>query len=77
MIPIPRAGRLAAVRGLAEAGAVPGVCEIVISQHPGAELLPLPAGNRYLGFIFVRRETPDEVEAVLRRSHGLLSFEID
>lgn len=77
MIPIPRAGRLTGVRGLDEAQAVPGVEEVVISRHIGAQLLPLPEGNRYLGFIFARSETAAEVEEILGRSHGLLSFEID
>lgn len=76
MIPVPGAGILRGVRGLEDARAEPGVGEIVLSQHVGAELVPLPEGHRYLGFIFARAETADEVEQALRRAHALLQFEI-
>jgi hypothetical protein len=42
-------------------------------NHP---LIPLPEGDSYLGFIFARGETPDEVEAALRTAHACLRFEI-
>ena len=42
-------------------------------NHP---LVPLPEGDSYLGFIFARGETPDEVEAALRAAHACLRFEI-
>jgi hypothetical protein len=51
MIPIPRAGRLRGVRGLEAASAVRHVEDVVISAHPGQELIPLPEGWQYLGFI--------------------------
>ena len=76
MIPIPRAGRLSGVSGLDAARAVPGIEEITISRHAGAELVPLPEGHRYLGFIFARDDTPEAVESALRESHGLLEFAI-
>jgi biotin carboxylase len=77
MIPIPRAGRLAAVCGIEAARAVPGVEDVVISAHPGQELVPLPEGWQYLGFIFARAETPETVEAALRAAHAHLAFDID
>jgi biotin carboxylase len=76
MIPIPRAGHLRAVRGKEAAEAVPGVEEVAITAHLGQELVPLPEGWQYLGFIFARAETPEAVERALRAAHARLSFEI-
>lgn len=74
MIPTPRAGVLSEVRGQAEAGAVPGIEEIALTAHLGQDLVPLPEGARYLGFIFARGETPEQVEAALREAHRRLEF---
>ena len=76
MIPIPRAGRLAAVRGADAAAAVAGVEEVAITTHVGQELVPLPEGWQYLGFIFARADSPEAVEAALRDAHARLAFEI-
>jgi biotin carboxylase len=76
MIPIPRAGRLRAVRGEDAARAVAGVEDVTITAHREQELVPLPEGWQYLGFIFARADTPDAVEAALRDAHARLSFEI-
>jgi len=76
MIPIPRAGRLQAVRGTEAAGAVPGIEEVTITAHAGQDLVPLPEGWHYLGFIFARADTPAAVEAALRDAHARLTFDI-
>jgi len=76
MIPIPRAGRLVAVRGVEEAEAVEAVDDVVITMHPGQEVIPLPEGWQYLGFIFARAEKPAAVEAALRKAHARLRFDI-
>ena len=76
MIPIPAAGTLRAVRGIAEAEAVPLVESVTISIHVGGEVVPLPEGTEYLGFIMARGETPVEVESALREAHAKLHFEI-
>jgi hypothetical protein len=76
MIPIPGAGRLEEVRGAAEARAVPGIEEVTISAHLGQQLVPLPEGSRYLGFVFARAESPERVEAALRAAHRRLEFRI-
>src|SRR5213593_3116489 len=73
MIPIPRAGRLVAVRGQDAAEDLPGVEEIAITAHLGQELIPLPEGWQYLGFIFARGDSPEEVERALRRAHARLA----
>ncbi len=76
MLPIPRGGRLAAVRGADEAADVPGIEEVAITAHIGQELVPLPEGWQYLGFVFARAENPDAVEKALRQAHARLTFDI-
>ena len=76
MIPIPRAGILRRVDGLLAARAVPGIQDITISIPLGDTLVPLPEGNRYLGFIFAAGDTATTVEASLRRAHDELTFVI-
>jgi biotin carboxylase len=76
MIPIPRGGVLEEVRGLDEARGVPHIEDVTISIPKGGEVVPLPEGSRYLGFIFSRAATPAEAEAALREAHRHLRFEI-
>ena len=76
MLPIPRAGRLQAVTGTEAARAVSGVEDIVITTHRGQELVPLPEGWQYLGFVFARADTPEAVEQALRAAHARLDVEI-
>ena len=77
MIPVPGAGVLREVRGLATARAVPLIEDVVITAHPGQTLLPWPEGWRYPGFIFARGETPEAVEAALRTAQRRLGFVIE
>ena len=76
MIPIPRRGRLRAVEGLPAARAQPGIEDVTITIPMGQEVIPLPEGDKYLGFIFARAENPDLVEAALRAAHGQLDIVI-
>ena len=77
MLPIPRSGTLRAVRGQEAARAVPGITALDIGILPGRPVRPLPEGDRYLGFLFARAETPDEVEEALRAAHGCLDVVIE
>jgi biotin carboxylase len=76
MIPIPGGGILEEVQGLDEARAVPLIEDVVVSMHKGQEVLPLPEGSRYLGFIFSRGDTPEAAEGALREAHRRLHFVI-
>ncbi|MFQ5915962.1 MAG: ATP-grasp domain-containing protein [Nitrospinota bacterium] len=76
MIPIARAGTLREVLGQQEARSVAGVEDVVILIPLGQPVVPLPEGTKYLGFIFARSETPDEVEAALREAHRRLDIRI-
>ncbi|MFN2452221.1 MAG: ATP-grasp domain-containing protein, partial [Candidatus Dormibacteria bacterium] len=72
MLPTPEAGVLGGVAGLEAARAVPGVDEVVITIPPGQRLVPLPEGDRYLGFVTAHAATADDAEAVLRRARAEL-----
>ncbi len=76
MIPIPAAGTLVEVVGLWKAQKVAGISDVQITLNPGQKVVPLPEGNRYLGFLFARGETPGEVVEALREAHRQLRIEI-
>ncbi len=76
MLPIPRAGTLREVRGIDEARAVPGIGGVEITVATGKPVVPLPEGDRYLGFMFAKADTPDQVEAALREAHAKLEVDI-
>jgi len=72
MLPTPSAGTLRRVEGVLDARQVPGVEEVVIAVREGYELVPLPEGSSYLGFVFARGPTPAAVERALRDAHAKL-----
>ena len=76
MIPIPQAGFYEGVDGIAVAEKVEGIERIEITAKLQQKLVPLPEGASYLGFIFSRGQSPDEVEAALRAAHSRLKFQI-
>jgi biotin carboxylase len=77
MLPIPAAGTLRGVSGQDEARAVPGISDLRITIPVGGRTVPLPEGDRYLGFMFARGATADEVETALRTAHARLDVAID
>ena len=76
MLPIPRRGVLRDVRGTEAAAHVVGITGVHITAPQGHEVVPLPEGASYLGFLFARGETPAEVEAALRAAHAKLEIDI-
>ena len=68
MIPTPGAGTLRRVEGVMAASRIPGIREVSITVREGYELIPLPEGGTYLGFVFALGEDPAGVEASLRRA---------
>jgi biotin carboxylase len=76
MLPIPGAGILRRVEGLVAARAVPGIEDISIAIREGYELVPLPEGASYLGFMFARGAGPAVAEAALRAAFAKLEIVI-
>ena len=76
MLPIPRGGVLRQVNGREDALAVPLIEGLEITIPVGQPVVPLPEGDRYLGFLFARGPTPAAVEAALREAHRRLTFQI-
>ena len=76
MIPIPHEGFYEGANNVEAAQEVPGIERIEITAKLQQKLVPLPEGASYLGFIFARGETAEEVEAALRAAHAKLRFEI-
>lgn len=72
MIPIPQAGILRRVEGLLQAQQIPFIEEVRIDVRDGYELVPLPEGDAYLGFVFARAPTPRQAEDALRQAHACL-----
>lgn len=72
MIPVPAAGLLRRVEGLSQAREVRHVDRVDIAIPEGHELVPLPEGNRYPGYIFASAETPEQVIDALKKAHARL-----
>ncbi len=76
MVPIPRRGVLHGVAGVEQARAVRGIEDVVVTAPEGREVVPLPEGESYLGFLFAKGDRPEEVETALRDAHRKLAFDI-
>jgi biotin carboxylase len=76
MVPVPSSGVLEEVAGVDQAAAIPGVDEVRITARLRDFIAAWPEGSSYLGFIFARAETPQQVEAALRQAHAALRFRI-
>lgn len=74
MIPIRQKGILKRVEGLLQARQVNHITNLEIHIQPGYELVPLPQGNSYLGFIFARAKTFGDTLESLREAHTKLRF---
>ncbi len=72
MLPIEQGGILRRVEGIEAARKVPYIEDVHIDVREGYELVPLPEGASYLGFIFARGPTPQMVEKALRAAHAQL-----
>lgn len=75
MIPIGRGGVFQGVTGVEDALAVPGITKCVITAKVGYRVVPLPEGASYLGFLFARGGSKEDVDRALRESHGRMRFE--
>jgi hypothetical protein len=76
MIPIPRSGVFRGMTGVDEARRVPGVDDVMVTAKPDQQLLALPEGASYLGFIFAHAAEPADAEQAVRAAHACLRVAI-
>ncbi|NHZ69753.1 MAG: ATP-grasp domain-containing protein, partial [Thermotogales bacterium] len=74
MLPIREGGILRRVEGTTAAREVAGIEKVDIIIREGNELVPLPEGNQYPGYIFARGNSSDEVVCALREACSRLNF---
>jgi biotin carboxylase len=74
MMPVKQAGILRRVEGLPAAGKVPFIEKVDIIIREGNELVALPEGNQYPGYIFSKAETRQQVIDALNQSYNELNF---
>ncbi len=74
MIPITESGILRRIEGMTRALQTPYVEDIEIHINPGYELLPLPEGASYLGFIFAKAPDFERSYAALKSAYAELRF---
>jgi len=77
MIPTPRSGVLRRVEGVLEAQKIKNIKAVNISIREGHELIALPEGASYLGFIFATANSPKAVESALRDAFEKLNIVIN
>jgi hypothetical protein len=76
MIPVPKSGILESVAGEEVARSTPGITDLLITARLHDYIAAWPEGSSYLGFLFARGETPEEVEQAIRKAHEKLTFTI-
>lgn len=77
MIPTPESGILTGVAGEEETRALEGITGIDFTIRPGGEVVAPPDGERYLGFVYARADSPEEVEAALRKAMANLQVQLE
>jgi len=76
MIPVPASGVLASVEGEESARTVAHIVGLEITARLHDYIAAWPTGSSYLGFLFARAKTVQEVEGALRAAHEKLRFVI-
>ncbi len=77
MIPIPDDGTFIEIRNTDAVRQLPHVTGMDITVRPGRQVEAPPEGDRYLGFVYARGTTPDEVENSLRKAKDLLEVVVE
>ena len=76
MVPVPKGGIFERVEGEEEARGVAGISGLEITARLHDYVEAWPEGSSYLGFLFARGETAEQVESSLREAHAKLRFEL-
>ncbi len=74
MIPIKQGGLLRRVEGISNAENIPCIDKVDILAQRGHELVPLPEGNQYPGYIFASGQTQQQVVLALKAAFECLDF---
>lgn len=74
MMPIKQAGILRRVEGIPAATKVKFIEKVDVIVRQGNELVALPEGNQYPGYIFARAKTRQQVLDALKQSFNELNF---
>lgn len=77
MIPTPESGILARIAGQDETRAIEGITGLDFTIVPGKRVVAPPEGERYLGFVYAREGTPEEVESALRKAMSTLEVQLE
>lgn len=77
MIPTPSSGRLLEVAGLDDARSIEGITGADLTIPPGGTITAPPEGDRYLGFVYGRAETPELVESALRKAQESIEVRLE
>lgn len=77
MIPTPRSGILKRVLGEEETRQIDGITGIDFTITPGNQIVASPEGERYLGFVYARSETPEQAEGALRKAMATLEVQLE
>jgi len=76
MLPVPRGGVLKDVKGVDRAEAIDGITAVEITARVGDDLVPLPEGNKYVGFLFAEADEPAAVVQALHTARGKLRLRV-
>jgi len=76
MIPVPQSGILENVSRVESARGTHRITDLVITARLHDYIAAWPEGSSYLGFLFARGSTPEEVERAIREAHQKLRFRI-
>ena len=74
MIPIRQGGVLKRIEGITDALQTPHVCDLEIHINIGYEMIPLPEGASYLGFIFAQAPDAEQTYTALKQAYQQLKF---
>ncbi len=74
MIPVAKSGLLKRVEGMTDALQVEFIRDIEIHIQAGYELIPLPEGSSYLGFIFAQAPSYQQTYDALKKAYDKLNF---
>ena len=77
MIPTPESGILATVAGESETRDIPGITGVDFTIRQGGSVVSPPEGDRYLGFVYARADSPEEVESALRKAMSTLEVQLE